>query len=141
MRTSTIPVSAPNWLLIDATGQRIGRLSAYLSHVLKGKHKPTYSPHQLCGDQIVVINARKLDIDQRKLLQKEYFEHSGYLGSASYVRLEKLFAEHPEQVIERTVKGMLKNSRQRSAMLKRLHVFADDVHPYDGQKPQPISLP
>ena len=138
MKTSTIPVSAPNWYTVDAEGKTAGRLAADIAHVLRGKHKPTFAPHQLCGDHVVVLHASKMKFPFRKLLQKEYVRHSGYLGHIRSTRLDKMMEERPTEVIELAVKGMLPKNRLRDQMLKRLHVFTDDQHTYAAQKPAPL---
>ena len=140
MKTSTLPVSDPAWHIIDAEGQTLGRMATKIAHLLRGKHKPSFSPHQLCGDTIVVINAGKLAFGQRKLLQKEYVRHSGYLGHIKSTRLDKMLEKHPERVVEIAVKGMLPKNRLRAQMLKRLHVYANEEHSHAAQKPVPLSL-
>lgn len=140
MKTSTIPVSAPKWLLIDAEGQSLGRLSAQVAMVLRGKHRPEFSPHQLCGDQVVVINAAKLDFHPTKLHRKEYHKHTGFLGHVKTISLKDLMAKDPTEVIRKAVKGMLPANRLRPQMLKRLHVYAESTHEHDAQKPVPFSL-
>ncbi len=140
MKTSTTPASAPVWYVIDADGQTLGRVATKIAHVLRGKHKPAFSPHQLCGDTVIVINAGKLSFSQRKLLQKEYVSHTGYFGHVKSVRLAHMLEKHPERVIELAVKGMLSKNRLRAQMLKRLHVFAGADHQHAAQKPVPLSL-
>lgn len=140
MKTTTIPVSDPTWHIVDADGQILGNIATKIAHLLRGKHKATFSPHQLCGDAVVVINASKLAFGQRKLLQKEYVSHSGYLGHIKSTRLNEMIEKHPERVIEFAVKGMLPKNRLRAQMLNRLHVFADAEHTHAAQKPVPFSL-
>jgi large subunit ribosomal protein L13 len=140
MKTSTIPPQAPSWLLVDAEGQNLGRLAASVATLLRGKHKASFSPHQLCGDQVVVINAAKLDFHPVKLQRKQYAKHTGYIGHLKVTSLERMMKEKPEEVIERAVKGMLPSNRLRAQMLKRLHVSADDQHAHTAQTPSPVSL-
>lgn len=140
MKTSTIKASAPTWFIVDATDQTIGDLSSKVAHVLRGKHKPTFSPHQLCGDVIVVVNASKLAVSPTKMRRKDYHRHSGWLGHIKKTSLKEMMEMKPEQVIEKAVYGMLPRNRLREDILHRLHVFADDKHPYAPQKPQSLDL-
>jgi len=140
MRTSTIPAPAPLWVLVDADGQSLGRISARIAHILRGKHRPSFSPHQLCGDHVVVINAGKLNLPQKKLMQKTYKRHTGYMGHLRSKTLGTMMEEGPEKVIQLAVKGMLPANRLRPQMLKRLHVSADENHQYQAQQPTPLSL-
>ncbi|MCF7844252.1 MAG: 50S ribosomal protein L13 [Kiritimatiellales bacterium] len=140
MKTSTIPTSAPKWLMIDAEGQSLGRLSTQVATLLRGKHRPEFSPHQLCGDQVVVINAAKLNFHPTKLHRKVYNRHTGFMGHLKTMNLKELMEKDPTQVIEKAVKGMLPANRLRPQMLKRLHVYVDDKHEHDAQKPVPFPL-
>ncbi|MFH0769878.1 MAG: 50S ribosomal protein L13 [Candidatus Peregrinibacteria bacterium] len=140
MRTSTIPPKAPLWRIIDAEGKSLGRLAAKVAFVLRGKHRPTFSPHQLCGDEIVVINAAKLSIPPTKLYRKTYVRHTGYLGHIHTTDLKHMMERDPVIVIEKAVRGMLPKNRLRPRMLKRLHVFIGKEHPHEPQKPTPLSL-
>lgn len=139
MRTSTLPPPAPRWVLLDATDQRIGKVAVKAAMLLRGKHRPTYSPHQLCGDHVVVINAAKMSLPPKKGLRKTYHRHTGYPGNMKVSSLGQMFERHPARVIELAVKGMLPSNRLAIQMLRRLHVYADERHKYDAQKP--ISLP
>ena len=139
MKTSTIPVSAPAWHIVDADGANLGRTAAAIATVLRGKHKPEYSPHQLCGDHVVVINASKLGLHPTKLYRKSYVKHTGYLGHFKRMFLGEKMEKDPADVIVRAVKGMLPKNRLRAQMLKRLHVFADAEHPHAAQKPTALS--
>lgn len=140
MKTSTIPVSAPTWIIIDASGQTLGSIATTAAHRLRGKHKPTFAPHQLCGDHVIVINASDLALEQRKLQQKTYYKHTGYLGHLKATSLKEMLEKHPERVIEHAIKGMLPKNRLRTQMLKRLHVFAGAEHTHEAQQPEPVSL-
>ncbi len=140
MKTTTVPVSAPLWHLVDATGQTIGFVASKVSHVLRGKHRPTFSPHQLCGDHVVIINAAKLAVTPEKGRRKTYFHHTGRLGSASVTSLAKMMEKSPAKVIEMAVYGMLPKNRLRPQMLKRMHVSDDAAHKYAAQKPSPLDL-
>ena len=140
MKTSTIPTSAPVWYTVDAEGQTLGRVAALVAHRLRGKHKPSFSPHQLCGDQIIVLNVEKLAIHPKKLRGKTYVSHSGYLGHISVRTLEKMMAEKPEEVMRKAVYGMLPRNRLRLQMMKRVHVIKGSEHKYAAQKPVPLTL-
>ena len=140
MKTTTVPVSAPLWHLVDATGLTIGQIASKSAHVLRGKHRPSYSPHQLCGDHIVVINAAKMHVTPAKGRRKSYFHHTGYLGHTHVTSLAKMMEKKPEEVIEKAVYGMLPKNRLRHQMLKRLHVYGAAEHKYSAQKPQPLDL-
>ncbi len=140
MKTTTTPVSAPAWHLVDAEEQTIGHIASKVAHVLRGKHKPTFSPHQLCGDHVVIVNADKMAISASKAMKKLYRDHTGYPGHLHTRTLGTLMKEDSSEVIELAVKGMLRNNRLRPQMLKRLHIFKGGEHTYAAQKPAPINL-
>ena len=136
-RTSTYfpkpgEVSA-QWRVIDATGQILGRLARDISVVLQGKDKASYTPHTLTGDFVVVLNASKIRVTGRKLLQKTYYRHSGYVGNLKSFKLRDVLESHPERVITLAVKGMLPRNHQGRQMLKRLKVYAGGEHPHQAQ--------
>ncbi|MFA6259468.1 MAG: 50S ribosomal protein L13 [Candidatus Peribacteraceae bacterium] len=133
-----MPETAPAWYVLDADGQSLGRMAAKVAHVLRGKHKAQFSPHQMCGDEVIIINAAKIDVDTRKLLQKLHFSYSGHFGSVRSQTLRERMGKTPERVLEDAVKGMLPKNRLRQRMLKRLHVFAGSEHPHAAQKPMPF---
>jgi large subunit ribosomal protein L13 len=141
MKTTTVPVSAPVWYVVDAADQILGRVAAKAAYVLRGKHKPSFSPHQMCGDHVIVLNVEKLSISQKKLLNKLYTTHSGYLGHMRTKTLGKMMEEKPAEVMLKAVYGMLPRNRQRLQLMKRIHVFKGDAHPYAAQKPVPLNLP
>jgi len=141
MKTSIIPPLAPLWVLVDAEGKSLGRMASRVAHVLRGKHRPSFSPHQLCGDHVVIINAAKLAVPQKKLTQKMYRKHTGYFGHLREKTMGTMMEERPEKVVELAVKRMLPDNRLRPQMMKRLHVFADVRHDYEAQKPVTLSLP
>ena len=140
MKTSTVPVSAPAWYLIDAEGQNLGRMAAKVARVLRGKEKATFSRHQLCGDHVVIINADKMAFHPTKLYRKTYTKHTGYLGHISTQSLEKMLEKDPSAVIKKAVHGMLPGNRLRPQMLKRLHIVTGTEHAHEAQKPQPITI-
>jgi large subunit ribosomal protein L13 len=140
MRTSTPKPADPNWLLIDAEGKSLGRLAARVAHILRGKHKVSFSPHLIHGDHIIIINAEKLSFPQKKLIQKVYQSHTGYTGNLKEVTLGTLLAKNPEKVVTLAVTRMLPHNRMRNELLKRLHVYKGDTHPHSAQQPQPFEL-
>jgi len=139
MKTSTPKPPAPQWVLIDAEGQNLGRLSAQIATILRGKHRPEFTPHQICGDHIVVVNAAKLHFHPTKYRRKEYFRHTGYFGHLKKRSLTEMMERKPTEVITKAVRGMLPANRLRKDMLKRLHVFAESEHPHEAQQPVPLS--
>ena len=129
-----------DWYVVDAEGQTLGRLATEIAHRLRGKHKPTYTPHVDTGDYIVVVNAEKIRVTGRKLSDKIYYHHTGYIGNLKQISLGKLLEEHPERVIEKAVKGMLpKNSLGRD-MFSKLKVFAGSEHTHAAQQPKVLEL-
>jgi large subunit ribosomal protein L13 len=128
------------WLVVDATNQTVGRMCTRLASILRGKHKPTYTPHADAGDFIIVLNADKIVFTGDKLNQKIYLNFSGYPGGKKEEAAKDLLARRPEQIIERAVKGMLPKNRLGRAMFKKLFVYAGDQHPHAAQKPKEIKL-
>jgi large subunit ribosomal protein L13 len=129
-----------DWYLIDATDKTLGRLCTQIAHRLKGKHKADYSPHVDMGDHLVVVNAEKIRVTGRKLTDKIYYHHTGYIGGIKSIALEKLLAEHPERAIEIAVKGMLPKTTLGRSMFRKLHVFAGGEHPHQAQQPKPLEI-
>ena len=129
-----------DWYLIDASGKTLGRLSTAIAHRLRGKHKADYSPHVDMGDHIVVVNAEKIRVTGRKLTDKFYYHHTGYIGGIKSIGLGKLLQEHPERAIEFAVKGMLPKGPLGRRMYKKLHVFAGDKHPHSAQQPKSLEV-
>ena len=128
------------WLLIDAEGQTLGRLSSEIAKLLRGKHKPGFTPHVDCGDNVVVINAEKITLTGNKLSDKQYIRHTGYPGGQRIVTATQLQAKAPHQLIEKAVKGMLPKNRLGAKLLKNLNVYAGNEHPHAAQKPQVITF-
>jgi large subunit ribosomal protein L13 len=129
----------PEWLLVDAAGQGIGRLSTQIANYLLGKHKPTFTPGVEMGDVVIVINADKLDITQKKLETKNYYRHSGYPGGLKTVSLKDQMRVHPDRVITAAVWGMLPHNRMGRSIFKRLKVYAGSEHPHAAQNPKPVA--
>lgn len=122
-----------DWRVIDATGQVLGRLARNVSVALQGKDKPTYTPHTLTGDYVVVLNAANIRVTGRKHLQKMYYRHSGYMGNLKSFQLRDILESHPERLIELAVKGMLPRNHQGRQMLRRLKVYPGAEHPHGAQ--------
>jgi large subunit ribosomal protein L13 len=128
------------WYVVDAEGQTLGRLASRIAPILKGKHKPIYTPHLDCGDFVVVVNAEKVRVTGRKLDQKMYYRHSGYPGGLTSIALRDQLARHPERVLQAAVKGMLPKNKLGRRMMKKLKVYAGDSHPHQAQTPKPLEL-
>jgi large subunit ribosomal protein L13 len=127
------------WFVVDAAGQPLGRLASHVAQVLRGKHKPTFTPHLNGGDSVVVVNAEKVKLTGRKLEQKRYFRHTGYMGHERFRALSDVLARHPERVIERAVWGMLpKTTLSRQKVKQMLKVYAGPTHPHAAQQPEPL---
>ena len=129
-----------DWYVVDATGKTLGRLSTEIAHRLRGKHKPEYTPHVDTGDYIVVINAEKVRVTGNKLQDKMYHHHTGYIGNLKSVPLKKMLDEHPERVIEKSVKGMLPRGPLGRQMYSKLRVFAGPEHTHAAQQPIPLEV-
>jgi large subunit ribosomal protein L13 len=129
----------PEWLLVDAEGQGVGRLATQIASYLLGKHKATYTPGVDMGDVVVVINAAKLDISQKRLDEKEYHKHSGYPGGLKTVVMREQMRVHPDRVITAAVWGMLPHNRMGRLIIKRLKVYAGSEHPHVAQNPKPVA--
>ncbi len=127
---------AANWKVVDATGQTLGRLARDIAVSLQGKDKPSYTPHTMTGDFVVVVNASRVRTTGRKPTQKFYYRHSGYVGNLKSIQLRDMMESHPERVIELAVKGMLPRNHLGRQMLRRLKVYAGPQHPHDAQAGQ-----
>jgi len=128
------------WYLVDAEGQTLGRLASRIAPILKGKHKPSYTPHLDCGDFVIIVNAEKVRVTGRKLDQKFYYHHSGYPGGLKSTSLRDQLDRHPERVLEAAVRGMLPKNKLGRRMVKKLKVYAGDSHPHQAQQPKPLEL-
>lgn len=129
-----------DWYVVDAAGKTLGRLATEVATRLRGKHKPEYTPHVDTGDYIVVINAERVHVTGRKLTDKFYYKHTGYIGNLKTTRLDELLEKHPERVIERAVKGMLPKGPLGRAMYKKLKVYRGVQHPHEAQQPQSLEI-
>ena len=131
---------AREWLVMDATDVPLGRLASRAASILRGKHKPQFTPHVDTGDYVIVINASKLKLTGNKLEDKKKYRYSGYPGGLKATPMSKLMAERPERVVEDAVKGMLPKNTLGRAMRKKLKVYAGPDHPHAAQGPRPIDL-
>ena len=129
-----------DWYVVDAAGKTLGRLASQIAMRLKGKHKADYSPHVDMGDHIVVVNAGKIRVTGRKLTDKLYHRHTGYIGNLKTIALGKLLQEHPERALEFAVKGMLPKGPLGRRMYRKLHVFGGSTHPHQAQQPKTLNL-
>ena len=128
------------WYVVDAAGQTVGRLAAEVAKVLRGKNKPTFTPHVDTGDFVIVINAEKAVFTGKNLTDKMYFRHSGYPGGTTFTAAGKLMEKAPEKVIEKAVRGMLPKNRLGAQMYRKLNVYAGSEHPHAAQKPELLAL-
>lgn len=128
------------WYVVDATGKRVGRLATEIATILRGKHKPEYTPHVDTGDFVIVINAEKVVFTGRKLTNKIYYRHSGYPGGLKMTTAADMLNKHPERVIELAVKGMLPHNRLGADQFRKLKVYAGSEHPHAAQQPEVLKL-
>ena len=129
-----------DWVLMDASDQNLGRLATRIAALLRGKHKPTFTPSLDTGDFVVVINAEKVTVTGGKLEEKEYYDYSGYPGGLRITSLRDQLAKHPDRVILHAVKGMLPHNRLGRVLLKKLKVYAGAEHPHQAQQPKEMKL-
>ncbi len=139
------PVAKPaeldhQWYLVDADGLVLGRLAAEIAKVLRGKHKPSFTPHVDCGDGVIVVNAERVRLTGKKVEQKTYFRHSGYIGGGKLIPFKRMLERRPESVIKRAVKGMLPKTTLGRQMLKKLRVYAGPEHPHKGLQTQALKV-
>lgn len=128
------------WHLVDLDGQTLGRAAARIAQVLRGKHRPTYTPHADCGDFVVVVNSDRVVLTGNKLTQKTYYRHTGYMGGLKEITAQKLLAKDSRLMIEKAVKGMLPRGPLGRQMFRKLKVYAGGDHPHAAQAPQPLDL-
>lgn len=132
----------PKWFIVDAEGMVLSRLATEVARIIRGKHKPIFTPHMDTGDNVIVINASKIVVTGRKAEQKNYFRHTGYMGHELYTKFSTMLAKHPERVIEKAVFGMLpKTALGRQKLRLKLRVYADAKHPHAAQKPETLTFP
>ena len=128
------------WFVVDAQGQTLGRLASRIATILRGKHKPGFSPSVDCGDYVVVINAEKIHVTGRRLDKKMYYRHSGYPGGLTEISLRDQLDKFPTRPIEAAVKGMLPKNKLGRKMIKKLKIYAGEEHPHQAQQPVPLEL-
>ena len=128
------------WYVVDATGYTLGRLSSEIAKILRGKNKPIYTPHIDTGDYVIVVNAGKIKVTGKKLLQKVYYNHSDYVGGMKETTLKEMLEKKPERVIELAVKGMLPKGPLGREMYTKLHVYAGAEHPHAAQQPEVLTF-
>ncbi|MCI5835215.1 MAG: 50S ribosomal protein L13 [Firmicutes bacterium] len=129
-----------NWYVLDAEEANLGRLASKAAHILRGKHKPTFTPHVDCGDNVIVINASKVNLTGNKLNDKIYYNHSGYTGGLRERTAKEMKENYPVEMIERAVKGMLPKGRLGRQMYKKLFVYEGSEHPHMAQKPKKMEI-
>ena len=128
------------WFVVDAEGQTLGRFASKVATVLRGKHKPTYSPSVDCGDYVIILNAEKIHVTGQRMDQKRYYRHSGYPGGIRSLTLREQLEKHPTRAVELAVKGMLPKNALGRKMFKKLKVYAGTDHPHQAQKPVTMEL-
>jgi large subunit ribosomal protein L13 len=138
--TATPATIKREWFVVDATDKTLGRLATELAHRLRGKHKPTYTPNMDTGDHLIVVNAEKIKVTGKKLEDKIYYRHTGYIGNLKSINLGKMLETHPERVIQKAVKGMLPRNPLGRANFRKLHVYAGPDHPHTAQQPAQLEL-
>jgi large subunit ribosomal protein L13 len=128
------------WVIIDAEGQIVGRLATTVASMLRGKHKPDFTPHVDCGDNVIVINAEKVEFSGKKWSDKDYIRHTGFPGGQRFTPAEEMLKKNPIGIIEHAVRGMLPKNRLGRALFKNMHVYVGSAHPHEAQKPKKIEL-
>ncbi|MDX8047339.1 50S ribosomal protein L13 [Gracilibacillus sp. S3-1-1] len=128
------------WFVVDAEGQTLGRLASEIATILRGKHKPTYTPHVDTGDHVIIINAEKIELTGKKLTDKVYYRHSNHPGGLKSRNANEMREKYPEQMLELTIKGMLPKSKLGRQMAKKLHVYRGAEHKHEAQKPEVYEL-
>jgi large subunit ribosomal protein L13 len=126
-----------SWIVVDAAGQTVGRIATEIARILRGKHKPNFTPHLDCGDAVVVINAEKVVLTGNKMKDKFYHHHSGYMGGIKSIAAKDLLAKHPERIIQSAVKGMIPHTKLGNKIMKHLRVYAGTEHEHTAQNPTP----
>ena len=125
------------WLIVDATDKPVGRLASEVSRLLRGKHKPSFTPHVDCGDNVIVINASKVRFTGNKLGQKNYYHHTGYIGGLKTISAKNMLNDNPDRIISKAVKGMLAKNKMSRKLLKHLRIYPDATHNQEAQNPKP----
>ncbi|NUQ12413.1 MAG: 50S ribosomal protein L13 [Gemmatimonadaceae bacterium] len=139
--TATPSTVEHKWFVVDAEGQVLGRLASEIAKIIRGKHKPVFTPHMDTGDNVIVINAAKVVVTGRKAEQKRYFTHTGYMGHERHTPYAAMLARHPERIIEKAVYGMLpKTTLAREGLRRKLRVYAGAEHPHAAQQPTALTI-
>lgn len=128
------------WYVVDAEGRTLGRMASEIATVLRGKNKPTFTPHVDCGDNVIVVNAEKVSVTGKKRKEKAYVSYSGFPGGKKEVTFEELLAKKPEEIVRHAVKGMLPNGKLGRQMFKKLHVYTGSEHKHAAQKPEKLDF-
>lgn len=128
------------WFVVDAADKTLGRMAAEVAKILRGKHKPTFTPHMDTGDHVIVINADKVVLTGKKLLQKTYFRHSGYLGGTTFTTAGDMLQKNPVRMVELAVRGMIPKNRLGNQIYTKLHVYAGSEHPHAAQQPEVLEI-
>ncbi|AEI47592.1 50S ribosomal protein L13 [Runella slithyformis] len=129
-----------DWIVVDANGEILGRLASQIAKILRGKHKPYFTPHVDCGDNVIVINADKIRLTGKKMTDKEYVRHTGHPGGQRFATPREIMEKHPHRVVEMAVKGMLPKNRLGRRMFTNLYVYAGGEHPHSAQQPKEITF-
>lgn len=140
MKTYFPKETSEDWVVVDAAGKTVGRLATQIATLLRGKHKPDFTPNQLGGDFVIVLNADKVVFSGNKLDQKVYTRYSGYQGGLKSVTAREMLTKHPERVIKRAVWGMVPKNRLGRRMIRRLKIYTGDSHPHSAQQPKELAL-
>ena len=141
MKTMGIrPEAEQHWYVVDAEGKTLGRLATRVARILRGKHKPAFTPHLDMGDYVIIINAEKVQVTGRKLETKQYYTYSGHLGGLHSVVLSEQLRRHPDRVLVHAIRGMLPKNRLGRVMIKKLKVYAGPKHPHAAQKPERLEV-
>lgn len=128
------------WLVVDAEGQQLGRLASKVAYLIRGKHKPNFTPHADCGDNVIVVNAEKVALSGNKLYDKKYIRHTGYPGGQRVSTAREIKAKHPERLVEKAVKGMLPKNKLGNRLYRNLKVYAGSTHNQEAQQPKTITI-
>jgi large subunit ribosomal protein L13 len=129
-----------NWFIVDAESRVLGRVASEVAKIIRGKHKPSFTPHVDCGDNVIVINAEKIRFTGNKMTGKQYISHSGYPGGQKKLTPKQILAKKPERIFEYAVKGMLPKNRLGRQLFKNLHVYVGGTHPHEAQNPEVLEL-
>ena len=142
MKTKSLKASeiSKEWYIANAEGKTLGRFASEVAKVLRGKHKPSFTPHMDTGDFVVVVNAEKIGVSGNKESNKTYFKHSGYIGSTTFTKLDHMRRTKPERIVEKAVWGMLPKNKLGRAIIKHLKVYTGPEHPHEAQQPKELNI-